>query len=193
MMANTKARRRLRDGGASDLVVIILSLFLIIGIAVTIVDSFMYFNNRSNIYGFAHDSARSVAIMGGDGTAAQGTTIENTYGVSRASVCAGIGTAATTQELASKVGNMSNIECALSDKLARANNLVNVRVKGVKCTPSLAQNIGQRTVCEVTWAYGGLPLSGFGFITLGKDTVTVGTGETEVQFTQDDTGLQDRP
>lgn len=157
---------------------------LLIVMLITTVDFSMYLNNRAQIQGVARDGARTVAIMGGNGNATQGTPIEKQYGQSRASACNAVS--------GSKAFNSSStaIECNMIASLDNHKGLVNVDVTGVKCSPTQANFIGQRVACEVRWVYGGMPASMLSMLQgssgnsegLRGVSVTAGSSESEVNL-----------
>ena len=66
------------DKGDSELVSLLILLPLLLAMLISIIDSSMYFANRSQVQAAARDGARQVAIMGGAGN----TPIEKAYGSS---------------------------------------------------------------------------------------------------------------
>lgn len=188
-------RRFHSDRGDSELVTIIFGIILIWGVLMTTVDAGLYFNNRTIVQGAARDAARSVAIMGGQGTASTGTSIEAAYGASRATACDGLENNETV-ELA-YTEDSTPIECSLMKQLSENTSLVNVMVLTVNCGPTQAEVITERTYCNVMWAMKPTPGSPLGFVRSTSDgeapsmasqngfnmvNTTVGTSESEVNL-----------
>lgn len=183
MVKNLKARLRSEEGNSliSAIFIVPVMLFLLL----TTVDYSIYLANRGQIQGIARDGARTVAIMGGDGTATKGTGIEVKYGVGDRSVaCSGFNNAGITS-------NSSPIECNVAKALENQTGLVNVKINSVTCNPSKTNSIGARTYCEVKWQYNGIPGSGLGLansiggkqdVRLNGQNVTTGAAESEVNL-----------
>lgn len=185
MIHNIKKRAK-SDRGASEIISALFIIPLVIAILFTIIDAAMYFNNRSMVQGVARDGARSVAIMGGHGTATMATPIEKRYGISRESACSGLSDNPMVQNAFSS--SSTPIECNVMQNLAKNKSLINVKVNSVKCDPSMTTSISQRTSCSVDWGYGSIPASGLLLIKLsdGKglagSNINVGTAESEVSL-----------
>jgi Flp pilus assembly protein TadG len=174
-------QKRLRsDRGDSSIVSLIFVIPLLLGILFTIFDISCYFANRAYVQTVAHNGARTVSIMGGDGTATTGTTIEKKYGLNRTETCALV----TSDKRASEAvkSSSSAIECNMMVALQEASGLVNVTIQSVVCTPSATESIGQRTSCEIKWRYGGTPGSGMSILQLGQNNITAGSSESEVNI-----------
>lgn len=168
------------DRGDSNVVSLVIALPLLVGILFTIFDISCYFANRAYVQTVAHNGARTVSIMGGDGNATKGTPLEVKYGLNRTDIC---GTVSTTKRAAAaKTATSTAIECNMMVALQDASGLINVTINSVKCTPDATQAIGERTSCEVKWTYGGTPGSGMSFLQLGKENTTAGSSESEVNI-----------
>lgn len=163
--------RRLRsDRASSDLVAVLFVLPLTLGILLTIVDSSIFFTNRSLITTAARDGARTVAIMGGNGTASQQTPIEKQYGSKTA--CRQVSGASGYR------GDMTVIECNVLLNLSKSKGLTNVKIKDVRCTPSVTEAVGTSVACNVGWDFVSVASSPLVFIKYG-DTKQIGCGTSK--------------
>lgn len=179
------------DRGDGSLVAMIIVLPLLLGVLFTIVDLSAYFANRAYVQTVAHNGARTVSIMGGDGTESKGTPIEKKYGLSRAATCGEVdGTGIAAKALKS---TSSAIECNMMISLQEASGLINVTIQNVVCTPNSTTSIGQRTSCAITWGYGGTPGSWMAFVPahdgldgsskhFAEENTTAGSSESEVNL-----------
>jgi Flp pilus assembly protein TadG len=173
--------KRLRsDRGDSNVVSLVIVLPLLVGLLFTIFDISCYFANRAYIQTVAHNGARTISIMGGNGTATTGTPIEKKYGLDRTATCAEVSSAGIAA--AAKKTTSTAIECNMMVALQGAAGLVNVSVQSVKCNPSATSSIGQRTSCEIQWKYDGTPGSGMSLLQLGQQNTTAGSSESEVNM-----------
>lgn len=177
------------DSGDS-LVSAVFVIPVILLMIVTGLDFSLYMANRAQIQGIARDGARTVAIMGGDGTATTGTPLEKKYGKTREEACGAI--KAGSPAAAALNAKSTPIECNVMDALNNANGMVNVQINSVTCSPEKANAIGTRVTCEVKWKYGGIPGSGLTMIrngaimnsnpSLAGQSVTAGSAESEVNL-----------
>lgn len=177
---------KLKSDKADSLVSAVIILPMMFFMLITTVDFGIYMSNRASVQALARDGARTVAIMGGDGSSTKGTPLEAAYGQSRANACAKAkdGIAKTAYKASS-----SAIECNVMTTFNDSTGFVNVEVSNVTCGPEQSSFIGQRAYCEVEWSYGGIPGSAMSF-TRGKDgeqilggkNTTAGSSETEVKF-----------
>lgn len=172
--------KQFRSDRGDSLVSAVIVLPLIIFLIFTAIDFSLYMGNRGMIQGIARDGARTVAIMGGDGTNNKGTTIEKAYGASRASACNDLDAASGYKS------TNSAIECDLIKNLKNSKGLVNIQVNSVTCSPQYTTYIGQRVSCEIDWEYKGIGVSGLTFIDSTDSVKTTGTSESEVALTSSD-------
>lgn len=173
--------KRLRsDRGDSNVVSLVIVLPLLVGLLFTIFDISCYFANRAYVQTVAHNGARTISIMGGNGTATTQTAIEKKYGLDRTTICNEVASGGISA--AAKKSTSTAIECNMMVALQEASGLINVSIQSVKCTPSVTNSIGQRTSCEIQWQYGGTPGSGMSILQLGKQNVTAGSSESEVNL-----------
>ena len=178
-----KNMKRLRsDRGDSELVSLLIVLPLVLGILFTIIDTSIYFSNRAVVQTAVRDSARTVAIMGGNGTNSQATPIEKKYGTTIATACAGLSTDPRVKN-AYRVGVSTVIECQALQSYKADTSLINVTINSLTCTPVVARGVGAKTSCTVTWKYGSIPGSALGFIQVSENNTTVGSSEAEVDYT----------
>lgn len=170
------------DRGDSELVSLIIVLPIVLAVLFTIIDTSIYFSNRAIVQTAVRDGARTVAIMGGNGTNTLATPIEKKYGATTASACTGL--SANPQVASAYIPGVSTvIECNALQTYSKDPSLINVKFTSLVCTPRLSRSIGEKTSCEVKWEYGSIPGSAMAFIKLSKDNTTVGTSESEVDFT----------
>ena len=181
-----KMKKRVGSDRADSLVSAVFILPMLFFMLVTTVDFGIYLSNRGQIQAIARDGARTVAIMGGDGSASSSTSLEYAYGQNRSDVCKEV----TDQYTGTNISNKSTIECNVIQSLSNNANLVNVEITNVNCGPNRATAIGQKTFCEVSWKNNGIPGSAMSFTRgqdragdgLGGTQVTRGSGESEVQL-----------
>lgn len=177
---------KIKSDKADSLVSAVIILPMMFFMLITTVDFGVYMSNRATIQAVARDGARTVAIMGGDGTASTGTPLEAAYGQSRSTSC----DSARKGIASNAVKNSSSaIDCSVMGALNNSTGLVNVEISSVNCGPNISSYIGQRAFCEIKWSYGGIPGSAMSFtradngeqILAGQNT-TAGSAETEVKF-----------
>ena len=176
-----KLYKRLKSDRGDSLVSAVFVIPIMFMLIVTAVDFSLYLTNRSQIQSVARDGARTVAIMGGDGTATMGTPIEAKYGQSRATACTGLSGGIASNAF---TNNSTPIECNIIRGLNESNGIVNATVKSVNCTPNVTTFIGQRVTCEVQWEYGGIAGSFFSIVRKDNMSVTAGSAESEVKLDQ---------
>jgi Flp pilus assembly protein TadG len=179
MLKNVLKRLR-NDRGDSTIVSLVFVIPLLMGLLFTIFDISCYFSNRAYMQTVAHNGARTVSIMGGNGNATQSTPIEAKYGMTKADTCGLVSSNGIAS--AAKKTTSTAIECNMMVAIQEASGLVNVTVQGVTCTPSSTASVGARTACEVKWKFDGTPGSGMSFMNLGHDNITAGSAESEVNL-----------
>lgn len=184
-------KRATSDRGDSELVSLIILLPLVVAILITLVDVSIYFSNRAVIQGAVRDSARTVAIMGGNGDSKLATPIEKKYGEKRGAACKGLEGDDVTKK-AYNPGSSTAIECHALQAYAENAGLVNVEVTSLKCDPPKTEKIGEKTQCIVEWNYGHVPGSGLNLFRndkgkiIGSENTTVGKSESEVNMSHID-------
>jgi len=160
------------DSGSSALVSFILLVPLFLGIIATGVDFSFYFANRGQVEAVARDAARTVAIFGGNGSSTQSTTIEKSYGTSKAVACS-VGRTDIANApnkyifVNANRTNLTSVECNVLASLANNGGLISFAEEVpviVKCGPNSASAVGTRTYCSITYKYGGIPGSPLSFI-----------------------------
>lgn len=188
-------RRMRSDRGDSELVSLIILLPIVVGLLFTMVDTSIYFSNRAQVQAVARDGARTVAIMGGNGTGTQRTAIERQYGQDKSVACAGLDSNSVVTDAFTAASTAT--ECNMMQTLATSVGLVNVEVHSVACSPTQSSSIGERVSCSIQWTYGSIPASGLLLIRgttpegnpdwskpgLVGNNLTVGTSEAEVNLT----------
>lgn len=165
------------DRGGSELISFILLVPLFLGLIVSAVDVSFYFANRSQVQDIARDAARTVAIYGGNGDKSKATTIEKSYGTSRAAACnvsrADLANAPNKYIFKeAKRGEMSAVECNVLAALANSIGLVNFATKEpvkVDCGPNEAKTVGSRTYCTIEYEYRGMPGAPLSFIQIRQE------------------------
>lgn len=173
---------RVSSDRADSLISAVFILPVIFFMLITTVDMGIYMSNRGQIQAAARDGARTIAIMGGNGTnLSDQTSLMKKYGVS-GSVCDGI---KTTQA-------NTPVECNVINGLNNSAGLVNITIHSVNCTPNVSTAVGEKVSCEVKWIYGGIPGSGMTFVresgsqesdpALRGMQTTTGSGESEVKL-----------
>lgn len=172
------------DSGSSALISFILLVPLFLALVITAVDVSFYFSNRGQVEAIARDAARTVAIYGGNGTSATATTIEKSYGTSRATACSAgrvdVAAAPNKYIFANAIKtNMTAVECNVLAALANSTGLVSFSTKEpvvVKCGPDEAQTIGSRTYCTINYTYDGMPGAPMSFIQMRQDDGSTASG-----------------
>lgn len=176
-----------KDKADSELVSLIILLPIVLALLFTMIDVTIYFANVNQIQSAVKDGARTVAIMGGNGNATQGSSIEVTYGLTKAEACtdAAVNSERTKNAFSAET---TPIECSVLDKYANNPGIINVTIESLKCGPILTDvAIGQTTSCVAEWKYDGIPGSSLGFIKNEngypmREGTTVGQSESEVKM-----------
>lgn len=183
-MLFSKLKRRMRDRGDSTLVSTIIVIPLIVAILITIVDTSIFFMNRTIILSSTRDAVRTVSIFGGNGTNTQETKLEKAYG-SATNPCSGLVNNANIQVGGDPMLKNTSIECQLMANLGNSAGLTNVVITKVTCGPSKSNFIGQQAFCEVQWKYAGVPGSGLTLLrAAGNSRVNAGGGLDGVMTTR---------
>lgn len=161
------------EAESNTIAVIFIIVFLLM-VTITILDASIYFLNRNVISNAATNGARLASIYGGTG-GKDGTPISKTYG----------------KGVDSKTCKNSRnpVNCAVEDELKNS-NLIGVELGGgkvsssnaIQCGPNNTTKIGERTYCEITWTYGGLPGSAMSFIKRNPVNITKLSAESEVIY-----------
>lgn len=174
------------DRADSNLVSIVIVIPLIMAVFFGIIDASAYFTNRSQIYSAAHSGARTVAIMGGNGTALQSTKIENKYGMTTEETCGKLVASEEDKAVAKVIKRNRAVECNIMKGFQNSSSFINVSINSIECfanedKKSQAQAIGDRAYCEIKWTYNGTPGSALSMINLFKENTTSASVESEVQ------------
>lgn len=166
-----------RSDSGDSLVTALIVFPLVVSLLVTGIDFGVFLNNKSYITNAAREGARTVAILGGNGS----NDISDKYGKPASlATCAG----------------MSNVECDLYLTLDSA-PLVQATLENgdpktdIKCTPNKTSYVGEQVSCTVKWRYKGLPMSSLSLVSLGdeKNGAEIdGTTGNALGFTQSTTG-----
>lgn len=167
-------KRRKSDKGSAELVTALFVIPIMFSLIITLIDASVLFLNRSTVESIARDSARTVAIMGGNGNETNGSPLEKAYGKTLEEACAGL-TQADGYD-----GKNTVIECSAIQSLKNV-SLPAATIESVKCSPFSTSAVGQEVTCTVKWDYGHIP--GISFIPFGNANETVGTSVSEVNMT----------
>lgn len=143
-----KILKRLKSNRADSIVSAVFFFPLFIVILISGIDYSVYMSDRGQIQGVARDAARTVAIMGGNGTDTMQTPLEAKYGTSVTTAC---------KNITSKQQAKTPIECNVVNSLQNNQGLVSTEITNVTCTPSNTTAIGQRVACTIKWYYRGIP------------------------------------
>lgn len=188
MFKSHKIHRRDKDK-AESIVSAVIVIPLVIAILFTMIDFGIFLMNRVVIQNSARDAARTVALVGGSGTASIATPIEKAYGntFSCKAVEDDISKAGPHSWLnkAYNRGTSTPTECTLMHNLEHS-ALTNVIIKSVKCGPPYTASVGAPVECTINWQFNGLPGSGLALVKLGNEIRTIGTAESEVKFSVSD-------
>lgn len=172
-----KMKKKIKDDKAeSNTIAVIFVMLLLIMTALTVIDTGIYFMNRNIVSNAATNGARLAAIYGGTG-GKNGTPIAKSYGQTVPPSCK---------------NNANPVNCAVEAELENS-NLVNVQLgskrdkivapqAAIKCGPTNTAKIGERTFCEITWTYAGVPGSALSFIQHNPTNVTKLSAESEVIY-----------
>lgn len=168
------------DRASGELVSLLIMLPLVMMILFTIIDTSILFNNRSIVQASVRDAARTVAIMGGNGTASLATPIEQAYGESLSNACDGVAESWITSDAYD--GNQTVIECHTLKAYATNPGLINVKITEIYCSPDVSLALGAKTSCTVQWEYNSIPGGMMKFIGFGNEQTSMATSEAEVDF-----------
>lgn len=188
-----------KDRADSNIVSMVLLIPLIFAFLITMIDSSLYLSNRAQMSNFARDGARTVAIMGGNGTSTKGTPIEKAYGMPRSEACEGLANVGMPLNVGFNGASHDSTvtECEIMKAISSSKGLVAVNVKSVTCNPEIAISIGQHMQCTIQWSYNSIPGSSFSFIKKAPDNeppswgssngliemnTTTGSSESEVDL-----------
>lgn len=157
-----KIGARFRSDRADSLVTAIIVFPLVVSLIITGVDFGMFLNAKSTMVNTARDGARSVAILGGNGS----NVISKKYGKP--------GNIATRANVT--CNDLSSVECDLYDRLWATPPVMvdwGNEDKGnmshyIKCGPEKTSYVGEQVWCQIRWRYMGLPLSSLSLVSLGK-------------------------
>lgn len=158
------AKRRHSDRADSTVVTFVLVFPLFFAFLITMIDTSVYFANRSVVQQISRDGARTIAIFGGNGDATTQSPLERSYGQPISCSSAQL----------DKTAHRTSVECNVLRRLEEGSGLTNVTFAAgaVNCGPVRAQSVGETTYCQVTWRYGGIPGSTMNFISVGRNDTT---------------------
>lgn len=171
-LRNLKKRfkRTNEDRADSNTIAFIFVTLLLLMTTLTIIDVGTYFLNRTMVSNAAMNGARLTSVYGGTGgvngtsiSAAYGTSVSGCKNNSNPVVCS------VERELA----NTSMIDVRLGSKSVGASN-------AIVCGPTTTSKIGERTYCQITWTYKGMPGSALSFARRNPTSVTKMSAESEV-------------
>jgi Flp pilus assembly protein TadG len=149
------ARNRFgRESGASDIVVTLFMMPIVLGLVFALIDISSYFQVRAQVQNITRDGARQVALYGGTSPTIP-LNVQKTGG-----------TDVTSQVFAKlyKNGNCTLSACGSGTESGTA-----AKSPSVTCTPSIARTLNANATCSVTYYYrsigGGIAQNlGFGAI-----------------------------
>ena len=132
-------KRTKGNKGASTTVEFIFIILLVFVVFLLIIDSGVYFGNRSVFVSSAQNGARLAALYGG----ASNTPIARQYGApwpSNGGNC-------------SRAGANNLVSCTIVADLMADESTMSARVHSVRCGPEVTSTLGERTWCEIKWSY----------------------------------------
>lgn len=187
-----KYKEKIRDGGASDLIVALLTIPLLFILIISIVDGATYFNNKAQIQTWANNGARTTAIYGGAGTVNSQTVIEAAYGTS----CNWDSSEYDSDYMKANPSNA--VECNVLNEIGHSKNLTSVVIQSIHCgtfdgSDNLgtgpAEKIGDNVGCLIGWDYDSIPGSAFSIFQqvnknteIGGNILTLGLATSEVSL-----------
>lgn len=166
-------KRGKEDKAESNTIAFLFVTVMLLMTTITIVDTGIYFLNRNMVSNAAMNGARLASIYGGTG-GPEGTSISQQYGVKTE------GCKNTSNPVACAVekelDNTSLIGVQLGSSSIAATN-------AIKCGPKDTKKVGDRTYCEVTWTYKGVPGSALTFIKRSDPSnLTKMSAESEIGY-----------
>lgn len=166
-------KRTKEDKAESNTIAFLFVTVMLLMTTITIIDTGIYFLNRNMVSNAAMNGARLASIYGGTG-GPEGTYISQQYGVQ-------------TKDCK----NTSNpVSCAVEKELKNT-SLIGVQLgsekvaagSAITCGPKETKKVGERTYCEVTWTYKGVPGSAFSFIKRSDPSnLTKMSAESEIGY-----------
>lgn len=177
--------KRRNDRADSAIVSFVIVLPLFFSFIITMVDTSIYFANRSIIQQLGRDAARTVSIFGGNGNATQETPLEASYGQSRCST-------ATSDAKAMSV-NKTDIECGLATRLLGGTGVASVVFVSVACGPEKSPAVGSETFCIIKWTYDGIPGAVMNFVSKKGSSGSYFQNNTTRVTSESEVGLADIP
>lgn len=178
-------RRISKDDNAESTIVSMVILFpLLLTMLITMIEVPLLFSNRNLLQSNLQQGARTVAILGSNGN---GGALARTYADSNAcSNSADIPGEGSTPILSvysgdkPLVGEQSIVACETAIAIAQNSGFIAFDVYDVKCSPNLAERIGQPTTCQATYYYSGIPggtmslIGGTNQYTIGNEAKDLG-------------------
>lgn len=183
-----KLMKRFASDSGNSLVTLVIVLPLVVTFLITPIDFAIYSNNRSQLQSVARDAARTVAIMGGNGTQYTQTPLERQYAdtTTPGARCGWEDFPADSRAFEAYGKGLTTIECRTALLLNGHSGLVNTKITDVNCNPVFTSFIGQDVTCEIEWEYGGIPGSVFSALSFNRDQSVTGTSNSEVKLESGD-------
>ena len=140
---------RLKSDKADSIVSAVIVFPMMVMLIITGIDYSVYMSDRGQVQGIARDAARTVAIMGGNGSSGEATPLQKAYGQTRAQACGAV----DPDGIANKAltSNSTAVECNIINPLNSQAGLTHAAITKVACTPSNAEEIGTRVSFTMIW------------------------------------------
>lgn len=142
-------KRKESNSGESNTIAFLFTVVFLIALSITLIDTGIYFMNRTLITNSATNGARLVSLYGGTGMDANGTPIAKAYGSKVTSDC---------------INKADPVVCSVEKELKSSPVSGATTVESITCGPNKTDKLGQRTFCEIKWSYQGVPGSALTFI-----------------------------
>lgn len=163
-LRNKYKNKKATNKGASTTIEFIFAILFLVMFSISILDMGCYFMNRQIVSNAAQNGARLVSVYGGTG-GKEGTSIAKTYGESVDGDC---------------VYDDNPVTCSVEKEL-KGSQGISLNITNIECGPYDIGKIGERTWCEVTWDYPGIPGSAMTFFKRSSEgNTTRMTSEAEV-------------
>lgn len=139
-------------------------MFVLFMVMITVIDGGMYFNTRYVMTNAAQNGARVAAVFGGVDV----NPISRKYGI--------------TSYPADCDRTISNsvVACTVAQELKEQKQSVAATVSKITCGPGKTSKVGDRTYCEIEYAYTSIPGSSIGLAKFAGNTKVRMTAESEV-------------
>lgn len=170
------------DSADASIITSLMLLPVVFFLLISVIDVGFYFMNEATVTKAAREGAETAATLGGVGSAGFYAVAEHNYPARKSQSDLARG----TNEFGFTVRN--TIEYLVAEQLVQTNSTYELHLDDVTCyvyRPEIGsrhnhrvQSLGHRPICEVSWRYDGLPLSGWGMVQSRDDS-----GEIETTLT----------